>query len=131
MKEQNDDDLAAVQRDVRTILEEATGPLPREGSIQNHGSGNNVIAVNSTVIIKGAATASREPKAKQRGLTEVLLEAIRERATTLAITEEQILEVATREVRERLVVLSLDGLDERELGRVYEALAKLKRPGLD
>jgi hypothetical protein len=130
VNDEKDDDLARVESEVRAILEEASSPLPRDGNIENHGAGNNVVAINSTVIIKGAVAAARKPKTERRKLNEVLLEAIRERAAALVITEDQILEVATNEVRERLVVSSLNALNERELGRVYEALAKLRRPAL-
>ena len=34
-------------------------------------------------------------------------------------------------MREKLVIVSLDELSDRELGRVYEALAKLRRPALE
>ena len=61
----------------------------------------------------------------------MLLETTRERAAGFAMTEEQILETATNVMREKLVIHSLDELNNRELSRVYEALAKLRRPALE
>ena len=49
----------------------------------------------------------------------------------MAMTEEQIIETVIDAMCAKLVIASLDELNNLELGRVYEALAKLRRPALE
>ena len=54
---------------------------------------------------------------------------IRSRAAELKITEEQVLEIATRICGKP--VSALDQLTARELGKLYEEMVTMKRPALE
>ena len=120
-----------IDDEIKDILERAT---PEDWHEQSHPSiqGDGNIVNSGTIVVHNHAEARRQPNVSrpQRELAKLLIQAIREHAITLALTETQVLEIASKELRQKLIVLSLDNLTERELGHVYQALLKTKRPGL-
>ncbi len=119
------------------LIRKTSKPAPESPSgtvnISDVSGEGNVIAPHSrvTIVVKSAPATPPVRKAGRKAWRDELLGAIRARAEALALNEEQLLEVAAKAVRKRLLVLSLEGLGEDDLARVYEAVHALKRPALD
>lgn len=95
-------------------------------SITIHG-GNVTIAPHSSFARSRGPAAELSPRQSWR---ESLATLVREKADELQIDESMVCELASRELRGLGVRLSLDSMNERDLGLIFETLSKLKRPAL-
>lgn len=126
-----DDDLRERQRaELRKILNSAT---PRISSPPSDISGSAIILSDvraRDIHIHSPALKSKPARrgGKPPGWREVLLDAIRQRAGELALTEDQLCELARFELKREFV--SVDSLSRSELDRVYRLLHVLRRPAL-
>jgi len=126
------DDFDERKARIAKIIRENARPA-RTGDTINVTGDSNVIAPNSkvTIVVKNAQGGRAAAKPKPREWREELLGAVREKAETLGLTEEQLCEIAAKELRKTLVVFSLERLQADDLARLYESICALKRPALD
>jgi hypothetical protein len=119
-----------IRKSSRPAAESAAGSV----NIRNLSGEGNVIAPHSrvTIVVKSEApTPPAEKSSRRKSWRDELLSAIRTKAEALAMDEEQLVELAAKVVRKRVVVISIETLGEDDLARLYEAVHALKRPALD
>jgi hypothetical protein len=106
----------------------------------DHNTVHNIVAPQGPITIVNQSpprpsslpAGSREAaQAHSRAWAEALIADIRKHAETLEIDEVGLLAIATRELRERLVVLKLESLEEDDLLRVWDVVRTLRRPALE
>jgi hypothetical protein len=119
-----------IERKMRALTDEirnSTKPKTPDG---NSAVGNGNLVNSGTIIVRSASAPIRSVRAARDSFKPLLLDAIRERAVKLAITEAQLLEEASRALR-RPLIARLESLNERQLGLVYSVIAHRKRPALE
>ncbi len=111
--------------EIRRLLEETSVEAPPEATIRGNGN-----IINSRVTVSSARSGGPALRPPRRGelWRRELLEAVRSKAARLLLTEDQVCESAARDLRKKVVVLSLGRLQADDLARVYEALSARKRP---
>lgn len=111
--------------EIRRLLDETSFATPPETTIR--GSAN---IINSRVTVKTERLEAEVPTrpARYEAKRRELLDAVRDKAARLTLTEDQVCEVAAAELRKKIVVLSLARLNADDLARVYAALSTRKRP---
>jgi hypothetical protein len=116
--------------DWRKLLREAFEPARNGALVQGNGNliNTGTIVVHSRPVAAGLP-ARRLARNRGRDAAQLLLDAIRKRALAQGLSEAQLLERVSQELRPKLSVTTLNNLSARELGQVYQALLKMKRRG--
>lgn len=133
MSDDREDKRNRIVELVRKNSKPAPECVPDSVNITNLSGEGNVIAPHSrvTIVVKSRASAPPAEKSRRKPWRDELLSAIRARAEALAMNEDQLLSLAAKIVRKRVIVVSMETLGEDDLARVYEAVHALKRPALD